>query len=366
MHIQKNISLKPYNTFGMDVKAKAFISITSIEEIHQLLQEKNDFFILGGGSNLLLTQDIDKLVAHIAFKGIEIEEDTDRHVIVKVAAGENWHQFVLWCIDHDFGGVENMSLIPGNVGTAPIQNIGAYGVELKDTCTSVETIEIETGKMRTFTHDECAFGYRNSVFKNELKGKYIITNVLFKLTKNLHHLNSSYGAIQSELVKKNIKNPTIKNISDAVISIRQSKLPDPKVLGNSGSFFKNPVIDKAAFKILQKEHPEVPFYKVKEQQNSNRKSQISNKSQKTNSKSQSRGLETDLNIFYKVPAGWLVEQCGFKGKRIGNTGSHKDQALVLVNYGNATGKEVFELSKNIQKTVFDTFGIAIEAEVNII
>ena len=344
MQIQKNISLKSYNTFGIDVKAKEFVALNSIEELKQLLQQQSDFFVLGGGSNLLLTQDIDKLVAHIAFKGIEIVENKDNSVIVKVAAGENWHQFVLWCIANDFGGIENMSLIPGNVGTAPIQNIGAYGVELKDNCVSVEALEIKTGKAKFFTNAECTFGYRNSVFKNELKGKFIITNVYFQLSKNKHKLNSTYGAIQSELEKKGIKQPTIKNISDAVIAIRQSKLPDPKDLGNSGSFFKNPVIKEDAFRKLQKDHPEVPFYEVKGEQNLNLKS----------------------NAIYKVPAGWLVEQCGFKGKRIGNTGSHKNQALVLVNYGNATGKEVFELSKLIQKTVFETFGIAIEAEVNII
>lgn len=335
MQIQQNISLKPYNTFGIDVRAKQFISISKIEELVELLELQEDFFVLGGGSNLLLTQDIEKLVVHIAIKGIEILEEKDNYVLVKVAAGENWHQFVLWCIENDFGGVENLSLIPGNVGTAPIQNIGAYGVELKDTCISVEALEIATGKLKTFTNAECAFGYRNSVFKNELKGDYIITNVIFKLTKKDHTLNSSYGAIQFELEKKGIRKRSIKNISDAVIAIRQSKLPDPKELGNSGSFFKNPVISNTEFKKLQEKFPDVPHYKVS---------------------------ETEI----KVPAGWLVEQCGFKGKRIGNTGSHKDQALVLVNYGNATGKEVFELSKTIQKAVLDKFGIIIEAEVNII
>ena len=335
MHIQNNISLKPYNTFGIDVKAKQFIAITSAEQLKRLLQQQKDFFVLGGGSNILLTRDIEKLVVHIAFKGIEIVEENDNHVIVKAAAGENWHQFVLWCINNDFGGVENMSLIPGNVGTAPIQNIGAYGVELKDTCISVEVIEIATGNSKTFSNAECRFGYRNSVFKNELKGKYIITNVFFRLTKNEHKLNSSYGAIQSELEKNEITTPTIKNISDAVIAIRQSKLPDPAVLGNSGSFFKNPVISNIEFEKLQEKFPDTPHYKVS---------------------------ETEI----KVPAGWLVEQCGFKGKQIGNTGSHKNQALVLVNYGNATGKEVYDLSKLIQKTVLAKFGIAIEAEVNII
>ncbi|MCL4139688.1 UNVERIFIED_CONTAM: hypothetical protein GTU68_054002 [Idotea baltica] len=335
MQIQQHISLQPYNTFGIDVNAKQFITIETIKDLHTLLEKEKDFFILGGGSNILLTQDIDKLVVHIAFKGIEIVETHKNDVIVKVAAGENWHQFVLWCIENDLGGVENMSLIPGNVGTAPIQNIGAYGVELKDTCVKVEAVEIATGNTKVFSNVECTFGYRNSIFKNELKGKYIIKNVFFKLTKNNHNLNSSYGAIQSELEKNGITVPTIKNISDAVIAIRRSKLPDPKELGNSGSFFKNPVIFNLVFQELQKQHPNVPHYKVSK-------------------------TET------KVPAGWLVEQCGFKGKRIGNTGSHKNQALVLVNYGNASGKEVYELSKHIQKTVLDKFGITIEAEVNII
>lgn len=334
MKIQKDISLKSYNTFGIDVKAKQFIEITSLESLKQLLQEKNDFFILSGGSNLLLTKDIEKLVILLNLKGIEVLDSNENEVFIKVQAGENWHDFVLWCIEHDFGGIENMSLIPGNVGTSPIQNIGAYGIELKDSMHELEALEIETGTVKIFSNQACAFGYRNSVFKNELKGKYIITNVTFKLTKEKHNLNSSYGAIQSELEKNNIKNPTIKDISNTVIAIRQQKLPDPKEIGNSGSFFKNPVILKHQFRQLQHKFPEVPHYIVS---------------------------ETEV----KVPAGWLVEHCGFKGKRFGDAGVHKNQALVLVNYGNATGQEIFELSKRIQKEVLEKFDISLEAEVNI-
>ena len=337
MQIQENISLKNYNTFGIEVKANQFIEINSSDKLHALIAVNKDFFILSGGSNLLLTKDIEKLVIHLNTKGIEIltEVQNKNEVFVKVSAGENWHEFVLWCIDHDFGGIENMSLIPGNVGTSPIQNIGAYGIELKDTMYELEALEVATGALKTFSNAECEFGYRNSVFKNQLKGQFIITTVTFKLTKNKHQLNSSYGAIQLELEKNNIQNPTIKDISNAVIAIRQSKLPDPKELGNSGSFFKNPVILKHQFRQLQHKFPDVPHYII-----------------------------SDTEV--KVPAGWLVEQCGFKGKRFGDAGVHKNQALVLVNYGSATGKEIFELSKLIQKTVFEKFDIALEAEVNIL
>ena len=335
MHIQKDISLKPYNTFGIDVNARRFVDITSLNELKNVIRSEKYFFILSGGSNLLLTKDIDKLVIHLNTKGIEVVQETDNDIFVKVQAGENWHEFILWCINHNYGGVENLSLIPGNVGTAPMQNIGAYGVELKDSMHELEALEIDTANAKTFANKDCEFGYRNSVFKNELKGKYIITSVTFKLTKNTHKLNSSYGAIQSELDKNNIINPTIKDISKTVISIRQSKLPDPKEIGNSGSFFKNPVISTSDFRNLQKTYPDAPHYVVS-------KNEI------------------------KVPAGWLVEQCGFKGKRFGDAGVHKKQALVLVNYNNATGREILELSKNIQKTVLEKFEIQLETEVNIL
>ena len=335
MDIQQNISLKSYNTFGIDVKARRFVDISSLNELENVIRSEKDFFILSGGSNLLLTKDVDKLVIHLNTKGIEVVQENSNDILIKVQAGENWHEFVLWCIDHNYGGVENLSLIPGNIGTAPIQNIGAYGVELKDSMHNLEALEIDTLNTKTFTNKNCEFGYRNSVFKNVLKGKYIITSVTFKLTKNTHKLNSSYGAIRSELDKSNIINPTIKDISKAVIAIRQSKLPDPKEIGNSGSFFKNPIISTTDFKNLQKTYPEAPHYVVS-------KNEI------------------------KVPAGWLVEQCGFKGKRFGDAGVHKKQALVLVNYNNATGREIFELSKKIQKTVLEKFEIQLDAEVNII
>jgi UDP-N-acetylmuramate dehydrogenase len=335
MNIQNHFSLKNYNTFGIEAFAQAFTAVTSVNELKEVLENQKDIFVLGGGSNMLLTQDIHKLVVHVALKGIEIVDENEDFVWVKANAGENWHEFVLWCIKHNFGGLENLSLIPGNVGTTPIQNIGAYGKEIKDSLFTCEAVAIETLENRTFTNEECRFGYRESIFKNELKDQYIITAVTFKLTKNNHVLNTSYGAIDAELEKMNISNPTIKDVSDAVIAIRSSKLPNPKELGNSGSFFKNPIIAKEQYEKAVVHFPDMPHYKVS---------------------------ETEV----KVPAGWLIEQAGFKGKRFGYAGIHKNQALVLVNYGNATGQEILEVSKNIQQTILEQFGIAIEAEVNII
>ena len=335
MTILNNISLKEYNTFGVECYAKRFVSIESFYQLQQLLKNEHDVFLISGGSNMLLTKNIDKLVVLINIKGISIDQENENAVHLTVNSGENWHEFVLWCISQDFGGLENLSLIPGNVGTCPIQNIGAYGVEVKDTITKVEVLEIETGKLVTFSNADCNFGYRNSIFKNESKGTYVLTAVSFRLTKKTHQLNTSYGAIETALQEQNISNPTIKNISDAVISIRKSKLPDPKEIGNGGSFFKNPVISTKQFLELQKEFPTIPSYKI---------------------------TETET----KVPAGWLVEQSGFKGKRFGDAGVHKNQALVLVNYGNASGKEIHELAQKIQETIFDTFKITLEIEVNII
>lgn len=337
MKVQQNISLQPYNTFGIDATAKLFASIDTESDLISILKNYTNEpkFILGGGSNMLLTKDVESLVLHINLKGIEITKETNETVWVTAQAGENWHEFVLWCIAHNYGGIENMSLIPGNVGTSPVQNIGAYGVELKDVFESCEAIAIATQEKRMFTKEECQFSYRESIFKTSEKGNYIITNVTFKLTKKTHLLHTGYGAIQQELTAKEIKTPTIKDISDAVIAIRQSKLPDPKELGNSGSFFKNPVISKKAFEAFIKLHPEAPFYKVSEEN-------------------------------YKIPAGWLIEQSGFKGKRFGDAGVHKNQALVLVNYGTATGAEIVALSKKIQATVLEKFNIEIEAEVNIV
>lgn len=337
MHIQDNISLKPYNTFGLDVKAKHFVSVNSKDELIEVLQLKNypNPFFIGGGSNMLLTQNIETLVIHLNIKGITVLENNNSHALVKANAGENWHEFVLYCLSNNFGGIENMSLIPGNVGTAPIQNIGAYGVELKDNFVSCEALNIETKKIKTFKNSECEFGYRNSIFKQQAKGKYVILSVVFKLTTNQHALKTNYGAITSELEKLNIKQPTIQDISKAIINIRQSKLPNPKKIGNSGSFFKNPIISIETFNALKQNFPEVPSYTVS-------------------------------NSEVKVPAGWLIEKAGFKGKTFGDYGVHKNQALVLVNYGNAKGEDILNLSKLIQLTIYRIFNIQIEAEVNII
>ncbi|HAH53700.1 MAG TPA: UDP-N-acetylenolpyruvoylglucosamine reductase [Flavobacterium sp.] len=337
MKIQTNFSLKNYNTFGIEAKAKQFVAVHNTTELQSIL-EKNRLekkFILGGGSNMLLTQDIDALVIHVDLKGKRIIREDDDFVWVESQVGENWHEFVLWTIDQNFGGLENMSLIPGNVGTTPVQNIGAYGTEIKDTFYSCEAMTIENQKIRTFTKAECHFGYRESIFKNEAKDQYIITSVIFKLTKRNHKINISYGDISGELAKNNITIPTLKDVSNAVIAIRQSKLPDPKELGNSGSFFKNPILLKKDFEKIHLQFPEMKYYEISESE-------------------------------VKVPAGWLIEQAGFKGKRFGDAGIHKNQALVLVNYGNATGKEILDVSKNIQETIFRIFGIHIDAEVNVI
>lgn len=337
MTIKYNFSLKKYNTFGIEAKAKEFVAVHSVAELETILRENlsKTKFILGGGSNMLLTQDIDALVIHIDLKGKKIVNEDDDFVWVESMAGENWHEFILWTIDQNFGGLENMSLIPGNVGTTPVQNIGAYGTEIKDTFVSCEAMTIATQEMKTFSKEDCHFGYRESIFKHEAKDQFIITSVVFKLTKRNHKINISYGDITAQLAKNNIQIPNLKEVSHAVIAIRQSKLPDPKELGNSGSFFKNPIIPKADFDKIHALHPEMPHYVISETQ-------------------------------VKVPAGWLIEKAGFKGKRFGDAGIHKNQALVLVNYGNATGKEILNVSKDIQATILREFGIAIEAEVNVI
>ena len=337
MEVQHNFSLKQYNTFGIEAQARHFVAVHSLDELKFVLQQHphEKKFILGGGSNMLLTQDIEALVIHVDLKGKRVLKQDAQQVWVVAQAGENWHEFVLWTIAQDFGGLENMSLIPGNVGTTPIQNIGAYGTEIKDTFVSCEALEIATGQMKTFANVDCQFGYRESIFKQVLKDQYIITSVVFKLTKVDHKINISYGDIISELASKSIVTPTLKDVSDAVIAIRKSKLPDPKELGNSGSFFKNPIILKSEFEIIHAKFPDMKYYDIS---------------------------ETEV----KVPAGWLIEQAGFKGKRFGDAGIHKNQALVLVNYGNATGQEILNVSKHVQKTIFEKFGIAIEAEVNVI
>lgn len=337
MEIKSNFSLKKYNTFGIQAYARKFVAVHSVDELKTILEEnKNEKkFILGGGSNMLLTQDIDALVIHIDLKGKKIIKENDDFVWVESQAGESWHDFVLYTIEHNFGGLENMSLIPGNVGTTPVQNIGAYGTEIKDTFVSCEAMHIESQEIRIFKNAECNFGYRESIFKHGAKDQYIITSVVYKLTKRNHKINTSYGDITAELAKNNITTPTLKDVSNAVIAIRKSKLPDPKELGNSGSFFKNPILLKSDFEQIHQKFPQMKYYEVS---------------------------ATEV----KVPAGWLIEQAGFKGKRFGDAGVHKNQALVLVNYGNATGQEILEVSRDVQKTVFETFGIHIEAEVNVI
>jgi UDP-N-acetylmuramate dehydrogenase len=335
--IHTNFSLKNFNTFGIEAKARQFVAVASVAELTSVLKQHQDEkkFILGGGSNMLLTQDIDALVIHIDLKGKKVIQENEDYVWVECQAGENWHEFVLWTLAQNYGGLENMSLIPGNVGTTPVQNIGAYGAEIKDTMTSCDAIKIDTFETKTFSNADCHFGYRESIFKQDVKDKYIITSVVFQLTKRNHKINTGYGDIQSELAKNGIENPTIQDVSAAVIAIRKSKLPDPKDLGNSGSFFKNPILLKSDFEKIHAQFPEMKYYDVS---------------------------ETEV----KVPAGWLIEQAGFKGKRFGDAGIHKNQALVLVNYGNATGQEILAVSKDIQKTIFEKFGIQIEAEVNVI
>ena len=320
----------------MHVVAKEFASIKSKQDLAKILNTNlSDLLILGGGSNILLTKDVDALVLHINIKGIEVVSVYENNVRVRVAAGENWHEFVSWCLGKNYGGIENLSLIPGNVGTAPIQNIGAYGVELKDVFISCEAMNIQTQELRTFNKEECDFGYRNSIFKEELKGQYIITSVIFELSSLQHVIKKKYGDIESELKNNGIENPTIQDISKAVISIRNSKLPNPKVLGNSGSFFKNPMISCVQFQLIKNKFPKIPHYKVSE-------------------------------TTVKIPAGWLIETVGFKGKTFKNYGVHNKQALVLVNYGNASGKDILELSKKIQEAILIVFDIVLEIEVNIL
>ena len=337
MEIKDNISLKPYNTFGIDVTARHFVEVVGLAQLVKVLQLSAypNRFIISGGSNMLLTKDIDALVLHINLRGIKVIDENEDHVIIEVMAGENWHNFVLWTLENDYGGLENLSLIPGNTGTAPIQNIGAYGVELKDVFVSCEAMHILTQEMKAFSKEACHFGYRDSIFKNEEKGKYIITSVRFQLTKRNHVLHTFYGAIEEELRNMNVVTPTIKDISNAVINIRSKKLPDPSKIGNSGSFFKNPVISKKTLHKIKEKNQNIPFYSTEDGR-------------------------------FKIPAGWLIEQSGFKGKQFGNAGVHEHQALVLVNLGNATGEEILALAEKIQDKVKSKFGIQLVPEVNII
>lgn len=329
-----NTSLKDYNTFGISAQAKEIILLTELKQLEDIPNLKECFFI-GGGSNILLTGDVDRTVIVNKTRGIcTITEDED-HIELAVASGEDWHELVLWCIEKGYGGIENMSLIPGSVGAAPMQNIGAYGKETKDVLTYVGAVDLDTLEKIRFTNEECEFGYRESIFKKEAKGKYFITEIGIKLTKQNHILNTSYGDIEHWLAERDITSPTIRDVSNAVIAIRQSKLPDPAELGNSGSFFKNPIIDQKHFDTLKAKFPAIKSYPAGEGK-------------------------------VKVPAGWLIESLGWKGKRVGNTGSHAKQALVLVNYGGAEGNEVYALALDIQKSVLDTYQIQLDMEVNLV
>lgn len=345
MNFQESISLKPYNTFGVEAKAKYFAEVHSEQELVEILQqyrklssenpEKLPLIFLGGGSNVLFTKDFDGLVVKLNLKGISEEMMNETDVLVTAKSGENWHSFVMYCLEKNYGGLENLSLIPGNVGTSPMQNIGAYGTEIKDVFVSCKVLNLETLEIEEFDREKCRFGYRDSIFKQEGKGKYVILDVTFALTTVNHKIKTEYGAIKAELEKMGIEKPTIQDVSKAVINIRQSKLPDPKDLGNAGSFFKNPTIPKDQFEELQKKFPEIHFYPTGE--------------------------------MVKIPAGWLIEQCGFKGKQKGNVASHKLQSLVIINAtGNATGKEIFDFSSEIIESVKEKFGIELEREVNII
>lgn len=337
LQIQENISLKPYNSFGIDVKASYFAEIFEEEELIELFQNEivktQKLFVIGGGSNVLFTHDYEGLVIKINIKGLQAQI-IDKLVLVTAGAGEVWNDFVQYCVTLGFAGVENLSLIPGTVGASPIQNIGAYGVELKDVFESCTAFELKTGEIKTFTYTDCHFGYRESIFKGALKGQYIITSVTFRLSSEAR-INTSYGAIETELQKRGIENPNIEDVSEAVSHIRVSKLPDPSTIGNAGSFFKNPVIEKYEFADVVAKHPDVVHYPTADDK-------------------------------VKLAAGWLIEQCGWKGKIVGNTGTWKNQALVLVNHGGATGTEVYAFSEQIIDSVKSTFGVTLEREVNIL
>lgn len=338
MNVIENYPLIKLNTFGIDVKAKYFTSINTVNELIEIKKSEKfkdrELLILGGGSNILFTKDFNGLVILNNIKGKEIVDQNDDSIILKIGAGENWHELVMYCVDNGWGGIENLSLIPGNTGTAPMQNIGAYGVEIKETFVELEALEISSGKIVKFSNSECEFGYRESVFKNKMKNKYIILNITLELNKN-PILNINYGDVKAILETKKIETPTIKDVSNAIISIRQRKLPDPKKIGNSGSFFKNPIIDINLLKLIEGKYPNVVSYKINENK-------------------------------FKIAAGWMIEKAGWKGKKFNNFGVHENQALVLVNYGLANGKEIFNLSEKIILDIKEKFGITLEREVNII
>lgn len=337
MTIRENVSLKNLNTFGIDSKAAFFTEVASMDDVREIISDKEfsttKKLILGGGSNILFTEDFDGMVIKNSFKGISVENENDEHVFVTAGAGENWHKFVLHCIASNYAGIENLSLVPGNVGAGPMQNIGAYGVELKDVFYELQAFEIATGELIRFSAADCNFGYRESVFKNKYREKFIITSVTLRLNKT-PKFDTTYGAIEQELEKMGVKELSIAAISMAVCNIRSSKLPDPKQIGNAGSFFKNPVVSNELFQKIKSNYQDVVGYPV--------------------------GNEV------KLAAGWLIEQCGWKGYRKDDFGVHMNQALVLVNYGNAKGSDIYNLSGEVMDSVQKKFGVTLEREVNIV
>lgn len=338
LQIKENVNLKSYNTFGIEVYCDYFVEINSIADFKELITNKiycsTTKLIIGGGSNLLFTNDFKGIVIKNNLKGKEIVSESDTEVLVKVAAGEVWHEFVLWCIDKNYAGLENLSLIPGCVGASPMQNIGAYGTEIKEVFEQLEAYSVTNGQLKTFTGSECEFGYRESVFKHKYKNQFLIASVTFRLKKN-PVLNTSYGAINTELQAMRITQPSIKDVSNAVINIRQSKLPDPKVTGNAGSFFKNPEVPEVKYRELKQKFDALVAYPLE-------------------------------NGNYKLAAGWLIEQCGLKGFEYKGAAVHTKQALVLINKNKATGIDVFDLSSIVIKNVSDKYGVQLEREVNII
>ena len=334
MDIQHHIPLQAYNTFGIAVHAEQLATVQTTADVQEVLRYKMPQLILGGGSNLLFTRDIEGLVLFNAIRGIRCIAETTDTVIVQFGAGEVWHECVQWCIQQQFGGIENLSLIPGTVGAAPIQNIGAYGVELAEVFHSLEAVHLATNERHQFSRSDCQFGYRNSIFKNQLKGQYCITAVNLQLTKHQHRYELSYGALRNTLAELDHTSSQLQAISEAVIRIRTSKLPNPQQIGNAGSFFKNPELPSSQFAEIKKKHPNIVSYPL-----------------------------ADGRV--KVPAGWLIEHCGWKGRRLGQAGSYAHQALVLVNHGGATGMEILQLARTIQHDVQARFGIELTPEVNI-
>ncbi|MDZ7755321.1 UDP-N-acetylmuramate dehydrogenase [Rhodohalobacter sp.] len=337
--IQKNVNLAPFNTLGVEATAAQFLTISESSQLLGLFREgffkKNDPVILGGGSNVLIKSDLNQPVLKISIPGIEVLNEKEDEVLINSGAGVIWHDLVSYCVDHDFGGIENLALIPGTVGAAPIQNIGAYGVELKDTFHSLKAFIPATGEQKEFSKKECEFGYRDSIFKNSLKGEVIITEVTLRLQKSPHQIEDSYYALREYFQTNGVTEPSIKDVFDAVVTIRESKLPNPELIGNAGSFFKNPIVERSIYQKIKAEYSEMPSFEA-----------------------------GDGKI--KIPAGWLIEQAGWKGKKVGNVGTYKNQALVLVNHGGATGEEIYQHAMNISESVKEKFGIELAPEVNVI